>query len=124
MVSNIPLSWLWLFLGGNPYTVVFVSIITSIIAVFTRLWLLREQVYFSIRSFSMKVIFPLVATFIVAALVGFITYPLFPHNFIGLVSYGLLTVITTGLIASILGLTKEERAFVIGLIRSKLPNFF
>lgn len=121
MVSNIPIAWLWLYLGGSPYTVLFVAILTSVIAIFTRLWLLREQVFFSIRLFLRKVIVPLLLTFLVAASVGFLTYPLLPHNLFGLISYAILTVITTACIAAILGLSKEERSFALGLIRSKLP---
>lgn len=112
MVSNIPLAWLWLYLGGSPYSVMMVSIITSLIAIFARLLLLKEQIDYSIRTFFNKVIFPLILTFVVAAPCGYLLFPFFSHSILGLILYGLSTVSVTALFALFVGMTKSERSLV------------
>lgn len=112
MVLNIPLAWIWLHFGGSPYSVMFVSIFTSLIAILARLLLLKEQLDYSLRLFFFKVVLPLLLTFGVAAPCGYFLFPCFPHNLFGLLLYGLSTVSVTAFSALFIGLTRNERVLV------------
>ncbi|MDE6791508.1 MAG: lipopolysaccharide biosynthesis protein, partial [Muribaculaceae bacterium] len=62
MICNIPIAWVWLWLGGKPYSVMFVLILTALIALASRLILLHEQIIFSYTQYLRKVIFPVIIT--------------------------------------------------------------
>lgn len=120
MLSNIPLAWLWLYLGGNPYTVMIVSIATSVVGIIARLLLLHEQVRYSLRVFLVKVIFPILITLAVASAVGISIYPFFSEGLLGLIAYAVASVILIGLAIFFIGLSSVERAFVMSTVRDKM----
>lgn len=121
MLLCLPAAWIWLKINLNPYSVVYLVLITNFIALFTRLFLLREQLQFSIRSFckrTMAICYPM--SFVSIILCSLIyRIPFFQVGLIPTLLY-LVCALLVCLLIAYLTLTTNERQFFINLIRKHL----
>lgn len=122
MCSNIPLSWIWLKLELNPYLVIIVTIITSIIALLSRLLLLHEQIKFSYWRFFLTVYgrtLPLL--FIVGGFAWYI-YPWFRYDFPGIITFFSLTWLFFVVTCFALAFNKNEKKFIVDAVKSRFKR--
>lgn len=124
MIANIPLSWLWLKLGGNPYCVMFVGIIMAIIALVARLILLHEVVNFSYSLFLRRVYLRSIPCLVVATGFAYMYYQIVTHDIIGLIIYGLCSLLTFLILIYLIGLTKVERSYISDIVKRKYYSKF
>lgn len=124
MIANIPFAWLWLSSDLNPYIVVFVAGITSVVAVIARLVLLHELVSYSYRAYFIQVIVPILITVTITSLVNWFIYKLYSQTFGGLLCYGVTSVVASGLIIYLLGLNVTERKAVNATIATSVSKIF
>ncbi|MDE6860114.1 MAG: lipopolysaccharide biosynthesis protein [Duncaniella sp.] len=120
MLANIPLAWCWLKLEANPYIVLYVSILTSAIALVARLVLLHRQVTFSYREFLFKVICRIIPVFLLSGASAWWLYSLFSHSITGLVSYAVISVTIIAAVIFILGLEQSERRVLVATIINRI----
>ena len=87
MVANLPLAWMWLRYELNPYVVMWVAILTSVIALVSRLILLHELIKFSYLEFIKIVYLRTVLFMIIFGILSGWLYPFFTTNIIGIICY-------------------------------------
>lgn len=122
MVSTIPLSWLWLKFDLDPYIVLYISIISSVIGVAARLILLHREVSYSYKAYLLRVIAPLIPTSLISFLVAWLLWGVFSENLMGLIGYAIVTLFVIGVITFIAALNKGEREFILEAVRKKLKG--
>ncbi len=120
MVANIPLAWIWLKLDLNPYVVMFVSILTSVVTLISRLLLLRELVRFFLRRFFVRVYARTVPYLVVTIASGWGLIQFFPENIYGLAAYLIVMMIAVAACIYLIALNNNERQLVTSQIRKKL----
>lgn len=123
MIANIPLVWIWLKLDLNPYIVLYVSILTSIIALIARLILLHNEVSFSFKEFIRKVIYRIVPVIAISYFVIWLIYTgMHNDSLLYLIAYFIASIIFIGLTIYILGLESSERRILINAIINKVKR--
>lgn len=120
MLANIPIAWIWLRLDTKPYVVLYVSILTSALALIARLMLLHAQIPFSYREYVAKVFVKVFPLLIISGAITWWFYGLFPHNILGLVIFGIFSLMTIAIIALTLCLEKSERGIVVQIIKNRV----
>lgn len=124
MISNIPLAWLWLTFDLNPYIVVFVAGITSVVAVATRLILLHQLVPYSYKAYIIQVGLPILITVPIAAMISWGIYKVYSPTFLGLLCYGVTSVLASASIIYLLGLNLAEKKTVNSAIAASVAKIF
>lgn len=122
MLSNLPVAWLWLKFDHNPYVVIFVSIITSMIALGARLVLLRREIKFSYRGFAVEIFGRVMPSVVVSVAAGWGIYSVIPGSLGGLIIFILLSVMVVALASFTFGLGRNERRLVLETVNRKLHN--
>lgn len=120
MLANIPLAWIWLKFISNPYIVIYVCIITSTIAVITRLMLLHELIKFDYINFFQKVVFRILLSFSVSAVLCWMVYLSLPKTILYLIVFGVCSCIISSLSIFAMGMNRNEQIFAINFIKSKI----
>lgn len=120
MISNIPLAWIWLKFDVNPYVVMFVSMMTSIAGVLTRLLLLKELVKFSLRKFLTSVYLKTIPCIVVSLAVGWYSYGCFTHDIFGVGAFAILNIAVYCTLIFLFALNNNERDFITTRIKNKL----
>lgn len=111
---NLPVSYLWLWLGGSPVTVVIVAIIIEIISFFGRVYLIPNTIPEFCASHYFKVVGG--EAFIVALLAC--PLPIIMHHYFhtGISSFVLnclFCVIITGIVVLFVGCKQNERRIIL-----------
>lgn len=119
MFANLPICYLLLKFGMPFYSVMYVAIATSLIGLFTRVFLLRGFVPFEFRRFALDVFARNVATCAVAFLIVRYINNYIPETFIGMVLFLIISVIITIITIGLIGLAKDERALLINFASRK-----
>lgn len=117
MVANIPIAWIWIKCDKDPYIITYVSIITTIMAFFARLLLLRREIIFSLRAFFSQVLARVILVCFPSAFVAWWIYSLFTKTFVHLVIFAILSVISIAIISFAVGLNSSERAIALQCAR-------
>lgn len=112
-LSTLPISWVCLKLGGNPYVVMYVALIATAIAVLARLMILHEQVAFSYSTFVKEVYARTIPAILLSGGFAWWIYNIFPHSIIGLLLFSVTCVIFYIISGFFIALTKSERIFVV-----------
>ena len=112
LLLNVPISYLFLKLGALPQVTFYVSIAISVIALFTRLWIIRSLVSLSIKLFVHKVIQPIAIVAITSFLLPFFFEYSIGHTLIRFFSVGLISVFSVAFCIYFLGLTNDEKQFM------------
>jgi O-antigen/teichoic acid export membrane protein len=116
---DLPASYLVLKLGGLPYSVLYVSLVTTTICTIARFWIMKNRITFSVRYFIFSIFLKNMILF--AVLIAILQYiqSCFPVNFFSFAAMTLFSVAFTGGIFYMLGLTKAEKQ----MIRKNLFNY-
>lgn len=120
MVSIIPLSWLWLKFDANPYVVMFLCISASIIALITRLLLLKEQIAISLRKFFINVYIRTIPYIFISVCLSWFLYHVFNHDLFGLICFVVSSLIITISLIFLIALNNKERRLVLSFIQQKI----
>ncbi len=118
-LSNLPLVILALHFNNTPLCILYIKIFTNIIALIFRLILIFKYTAFSILNFIKNNIFIPFIIVIVSVIITNSLCVLFNKNMYFFVSC-LSSVITTGLLFFIIGLTKSERQALKNRLERKL----
>lgn len=118
LLTIVPIAYFVLKIGGNPYTVFYVHIIVALFAFAARLFIVRNLIYLSLRKYFFKVVLPCVLVFIPSVLFASLLkncMPLgLPYTIINIILIITVTVFTSFM----LGLTKNERVFILAKIKN------
>ena len=115
----LPLSYFFLFIGTTPTCVFYTTLIFELIAFLISLILTHKLIGISIISFLKSVILRLIVTFFASLPVPIIITCSVEPGLKKMVILTLCSVLTTIICIFFLGLTKDERNFVINVIRNR-----
>lgn len=121
---NLPISYLVLKLGGEPYSVYFISITISLISLHFRMFFLRKVMGFNVKDYYSRVILKVfLLCFLAGALIYTIrTYSPYDTGFLLFFIESLVTVAVLSMLILSVGITGDERNFVMELIRKKIKK--
>lgn len=120
MLLNIPFAWVWLKFHLDPYIVMWVTIITSIIGVFVRIILLKEHIKFNVVYFIFRFFIPPIALFALSAILLWYTYPIFPATISGVLCFCAYSLVLMCIFAFIICFTKIERRAILKMIVKRI----
>lgn len=123
LILNLPVSWFFLRLGCSAEYTIYVAIGTAIVSLFARLFILKSLVSFPILDFCISIIGRIITTSIVALLLCFIIksfiYDAYP-KFIFCILCIAISILSTLVAISLVGLNREEKKYVIHIISNKI----
>lgn len=120
MTLTLPASLVYMEISPSPYNVMYVSILSSIVALYVRLLLLKKEIGISLFQYVVTVILPGFFILIISFIVSFIIHNFFDKNIVSLICWSFLSCIITSTIIMLIGLNNMERKVVINIIHDKL----
>ena len=120
LLLNAPISYIVLKFGANPYSVFIVSICIAIFAFFIRLIILTRLIDFSFWKYIFKVLLPVVSCAGIALIISYFVRCMMQDNFLRLCVVVIISVISVCLSGYLIALSKDEKKWIIGIIKRKL----
>ena len=116
LVSILPISYIVLKLGGNPYSVFIVHLCICIIAFITRLYIICPMIQLQLSKYMKQVIFRCLSVFILSIIFPLLIRNILNDGLVRLFTVCITSTISIGLCAYYIGLNVNERHFLIGQI--------
>lgn len=121
MLSEIPIAYVILKLGGAPYMAMYPTILVMVVALFARVIILKEQVPdYSIKYFTINIFLKSILLFAIAFAISQGIRMLLPVNFLMFIVTSLLACLIWGTIICAFGLNSVERNFVYSKVKKVL----
>lgn len=109
---NLPLSYVALYFGMSPTSVVMVSILVNVIAVFTRIMILPNTVKcFNRKDFFVDVLLKCLLVAVASSLIAIGIDKIIPETFYGFLINVSMIVVTSGFVILYIGFDAHERSF-------------
>jgi Na+-driven multidrug efflux pump len=118
----LPVSYLFLKLGYPPQTIMYVMIVTSVLAQVGRIYFMKNMLKMNIIHYLKQVIFPVSMVTIGAFVLPIIYFYSFEASFLRLLGVCSTTVISSIFIIYSVGLTKSEKEGLVNFIFEKLKR--
>lgn len=117
LLSIVPIAYIALRLGAEPYVVFIVHFCVAIFAFVARLMIVRGLIKLSVRKYFVSVILPCLYVVMLSVIVTLFLKSVLPSGILYSIIIILLSLLIVALSSIMFGLTKNERKFVL----SKLP---
>lgn len=121
-ILNVPISYLFLYLGYGPVIVFEISLVIAVINLFLRLWIVKRLVNFPVFGYIRKVFFNCLLVTALSLIAPVIVYKLVADDLTGVLIVCSLAVLSTIVATYYVGLDKNERLFVMELVKKKLKR--
>lgn len=118
LLTIVPLAYVALKMGGEPYLVFIVHLIVALVAFVVRLMIVRNLVQVSVRKYIKCVILPCVCISVPSILISISVKSTLPNDLMGVFCVVCISCFSVVLCSYILGLTSGEKKFVV----SKISN--
>lgn len=119
---TLPLCYLVLKLGAEPYYVFVVIIFIEAILLIIRLNILSRMMSFSVIDYLLKVVFRVFITAIVAFAISYFIERFFSNSLLELIEFGLSSAIITIITISFLGINKSEYTYIVKIFKLKFGH--
>lgn len=113
LMSILPVSYIVLKLGTPAYTVFMVHFVIEAIAVFLRMFMMRNLVDLPISQYVKNVYMPIAITVFIAIILPTFVHIQFEEGWLRFVLVGFTCVLSVGLSVFVIGLTKHEREIIL-----------
>lgn len=121
LLSELPIAYVILALGGTPYQAMLPSIFTNFASVLFRVILLHKMnPEFSIKEFFVVIVLRCFSVFIVGLVLSLAVKSLFEESFSSFVITTLISVVIVSTTIMAIGINKEERILLLAKIKSYL----
>lgn len=120
LIAIVPIAYVVLKFGGNPYSVFIVHIIVGLIAFIARLLIVKDLIKLSIQKYVANVIIPCTFVLLPSALFAIIIKRFMPEGILYSFINIAIIVIETVTIAFLFGLSKHERSFILNKVKMRL----
>lgn len=123
MCLDIPMSYLLLQMGVEPYIVTIVSIVTAFLCLIAKMLLLKRLIAYDLGSFIWNVVFK---NFLLAAVMiplFFVMAKYIPSTIWGLLVVCVLSVVLYGAVIYVFCIEKWERSFLQAYVKKYIPKF-
>lgn len=121
-IAIFPISWLFLAMGCQPYSVFVVGIAINILMFFARLIMVHYSTGLPFFTFLWQVFRPAITVLIISAIPSWFINRLIPQGFFWCILLGFLSVIFTCGSMFCFGLNKQQKIKFISIIKSKLSR--
>jgi O-antigen/teichoic acid export membrane protein len=112
LLMIVPIAYIVLKLGGNPESVFIVHLCIAIIAQVFRVLMMRPLIDLSVKTYLIKVIFPILSVVVIAPIVPFLYYMNTESSVLNFFIVCTLCVIFTAFPVYFLGLNQNEKLMV------------
>lgn len=119
LLSIVPIAYVILKFGGNPTSVFIVHLFVGIVAFIARLFIVKNLICLSVRQYCIKVFLPCALMFIPSVVMAILFKVFMPHGFLYSLINVVLIVAVVVITSFTLGLSKNERSFIV----EKVKNF-
>lgn len=117
LLMIVPLAYIPLKLGAEPYSVFIVHLTIAIIAFITRIFIIRKLIDLSIKEYLMNAILPCLKVALPSIFISLAIKMSLPNELVYSIIVGVITLIMVPITSCLFGLTENERQFVL----SKIP---
>lgn len=117
LLMIVPLAYIPLKLGAEPYSVFIVHLTIAIIAFITRIFIIRKLIDLSIKEYLMNAILPCLKVALPSIFISLAIKMSLPNELVYSIIVGVVTLIMVPITSCLFGLTENERQFVL----SKIP---
>jgi hypothetical protein len=117
-IVNLPIAFIVLIIGFPAASVQIVVLTSSVFAIFARIFILSRQLQFSVRQYFKNAIIPIVYVLIAGSAIPIFFRCIYPTGLIRLLLTGMMSIISVIASVFILGLSQNERSFVIRRMRN------
>ncbi len=111
LLTIIPVSYIVLKLGAPAYSVFIVHFCVESIAQFLRMFMLRDLINLPVKSYLKNIYLPVLLTVIASVLLPVFVRMQFDEGWLRFIIVGFTCVVSVGLCAMFIGLTRQEREF-------------
>lgn len=122
MCCDIPLSYILLKVGVEPYWATGVSIVSAFVCLIAKAILLYELVKYDIKDYMLKVVFKNLMISILAIPFFFYVSTILPKTFVSLLLMCILSIVVYAPIIILFGMDKTERNFVSLVIKKYIKK--
>lgn len=122
MCLDVPLSYLFLKIGAQPYVVFIIGIASAFTALIARLILLNRKIDIGIRSFFFNVVIKNLLLFLLMIAPVYLLSHYISNTFLSLILLTVTSVLWSVIIVLFLGLNKDERNIVVNWVTSFLKR--
>lgn len=122
VLLNFPVVLIALVMGSGAVVVMIVDIVLAIIALFARVLLSKKLFRLPLLIFYKKVGIPVFSVTLLSLVGSLMFYMLVPRSFISSCCVIIMTIICTGVTSFFLGLTNQERNYLVASLRNKLKR--
>lgn len=112
LLLNLPTSYLFLELGFNPEVTVFVSIFYSIVALFLRLIILRQNIDFPLKDYFLNVLSKVFKVALVSISISFFINSYLSYTFYDLIIIAFASLFIIFFSIYLFGLNSSEKSFL------------
>jgi len=123
ILLNLPLSYLFLRLGFAPQITMYVSIMITTIAHFSRIYFMSKLLRMNILNYIKQVIFPILWVTIFTLLFPLFFYHYFNSSLWRIVGVVVVTVLSSVFIVYFIGLEKTERETLKGFVMRSFAKY-
>ena len=117
LMAIVPIAYVVLKMGGNPYSVFIVHLIVGLIAFSARLIIVKNLIKLSVREYFMKVIVPCSLVLLPSLAFAVLMKHLMPEGLMYSLANITLIIIATAVVSVSLGLSRSERVFLLDKIK-------
>lgn len=122
LLLNLPLSYLCLYLGASPNSILIVQIIVSILTLIIRVVFSKMYAKLSLSAYFREVIIPITLVTVVSAPLPLYLGSIIPDELAKLFITGFASIVTIIASVILLGMTKYERTRVIKIITNRIKK--
>ena len=120
LILNLPLSYIALKVGFEPYITFIIAIFLSLVSLYIRLYLLSKQISFSMKYFSQKVIMKIAYVILISIPIPLLFQFLRLNETLHFLISTFLCIICSIITIFLFGLEKDERIFIIQKLNHKI----
>ena len=109
----LPISYIVLRLGAPAYSVFIVHFCVESVAQFARMYMLRNMINLPMLSYLKNIYIPILGVVILSVILPIGVYTKMDEGFIRLIAVGTISVFSVATFSLIIGMTRNERTFLI-----------
>lgn len=121
LLLNIPVSLVLLKLGGSPYTPFAVSIVITVIFLFSEVLIVKSEVDFPVKNY-LKLIALLMSITLLSVIAPYILHTVMNFGIIRFIVIGLTSLLSSGFFIWSMGLNSSEKKIITNYVKNKLPK--
>ena len=122
LLTILPISYLVLKLGAPAYSLFVVHFVVEAVAQFARMYMMRHLIDLPVSAYMKQIYLPLLGVIVTSAILPLGVHCALDEGVLRFLAVGAVSVLSVGLASWTLGLTQNERRFLLEKIREKISK--